>query len=89
VGAELFHADERTNGQTDMTNLIVAFCNFTNAPKQEQRWNDTDRRRPKYWRKPDLLPNRILKLDFHESVHRDRIIKVTNKMQLYRLIYYL
>jgi hypothetical protein len=27
-------------------------------------------------------------LDVHESVHRDTIIKVTNKMQLYRLIYY-
>ena len=29
VGAELFHAD----GQTDMTKLIVAFRNFTKAPK--------------------------------------------------------
>ena len=28
------------------------------------------------------------KLDIHESVHRDTIMKVTNKMQLYRLIYY-
>jgi len=27
-------------------------------------------------------------LDIHESVHRDTIMKVTNKMQLYRLIYY-
>ena len=26
--------------------------------------------------------------DVHESVHRDTIIKVTNKTQLYRLIYY-
>jgi len=26
--------------------------------------------------------------DVHESVHRDIIMKVTNKMQLYRLIYY-
>jgi len=26
--------------------------------------------------------------DLHESVHRDIIMKVTNKMQLYRLIYY-
>ena len=24
----------------------------------------------------------------HKSVHRDTIMKVTNKMQLYRLIYY-
>jgi hypothetical protein len=28
------------------------------------------------------------RLDVHESVHRDTIMKVTNKMQLYRLIYY-
>jgi hypothetical protein len=27
-------------------------------------------------------------LDVHESVHHDTIMKVTNKMQLYRLIYY-
>jgi hypothetical protein len=29
VGAELFHAD----GRTDMTKLMVAFRNFANAPK--------------------------------------------------------
>jgi len=31
----LFHADGRTDGERerDMTNLIVAFCNFANAPK--------------------------------------------------------
>ena len=28
VGAELFHADGRTDGWTDMTKLIVAFRNF-------------------------------------------------------------
>jgi hypothetical protein len=33
VGAELFHADRRTDGQTDMTNLIVAFRNFANAAR--------------------------------------------------------
>ena len=33
VGAELFHADRRTYGQTNMTELIVAFSNFANAPK--------------------------------------------------------
>jgi hypothetical protein len=27
-------------------------------------------------------------LDIHESVHRDTVMKITNKMQLYRLIYY-
>jgi len=26
--------------------------------------------------------------EIHESVYRDTIMKVTNKMQLYRLIYY-
>jgi hypothetical protein len=30
VGAELFHAD----GRTDMTKLIVALGNFANAPKK-------------------------------------------------------
>ena len=33
MGAELFHADRRTDGQTDMTQLIVTFRNFANAPK--------------------------------------------------------
>jgi len=45
VGAELFHADGRTDGQTDirkegwaerriyLTKLIFAFRNFANAPK--------------------------------------------------------
>jgi hypothetical protein len=28
------------------------------------------------------------KLDVHESVHRDTIMKVTNQLQLYRLIYF-
>jgi len=31
VGAELFHVDGRTDEQTDITKLIVAFRNFTNA----------------------------------------------------------
>jgi len=30
MGAELFHAD----GRTDMTKLIAAFHNFANAPKK-------------------------------------------------------
>jgi len=29
----LFHADRRTDRQTDMTKLIAAFRNFANAPK--------------------------------------------------------
>jgi hypothetical protein len=32
VGAELFHGDGRTN----MMEVIVAFCNFANAPNKEQ-----------------------------------------------------
>jgi len=31
VGGELFHADRRADGRTDMTKLIVAFRNFANA----------------------------------------------------------
>jgi hypothetical protein len=33
LGAELFPADGRMDGQRDMTNVIVAFRNFANAPK--------------------------------------------------------
>jgi hypothetical protein len=33
VEAELFHAD-RTDGQTDMTKLVIAFRNFANAPEK-------------------------------------------------------
>ena len=33
VGAQLFREDGRMDTWTDMTKLIVAFCNFTNAPK--------------------------------------------------------
>jgi len=34
VSAELFLADGQTARWTDMTNLIVAFRNFANAPKK-------------------------------------------------------
>jgi hypothetical protein len=30
---ELFHAEGKMHRLTDMTNLIVGFCNFANAPK--------------------------------------------------------
>jgi hypothetical protein len=40
LGAELFHAngqtDRQTALQTDVAKLIVAFRNFTNAPKNHQ-----------------------------------------------------
>jgi hypothetical protein len=35
VEAELFHAHERTGGQTDMTKLAVAFRDFQKAPKKQ------------------------------------------------------
>jgi len=34
VGTDLFYAERRT----DMTKLIVAFCNFANAPNKT-KWN--------------------------------------------------
>jgi len=34
--AELFHADGNTDGQTDVTDLRVAFRNCTNAPRKER-----------------------------------------------------
>jgi hypothetical protein len=33
VGAKLFHANRRTDRETDMTKLIVAFRNFASPPK--------------------------------------------------------
>jgi hypothetical protein len=34
VGAELFHANRLTDGQTDITKLLVTFRNSANAPKK-------------------------------------------------------
>jgi len=42
-GAELFRVDGRTDGRTDMTKPIVAFRNFTDAPKPVS-WRDTANR---------------------------------------------
>jgi hypothetical protein len=39
VGAELFHDERRTDRQTDMMKLIVAFRNFANAPKNGYQHN--------------------------------------------------
>jgi len=42
LGAYFFDAegrtDKRTDGQTDMTKLIVVFHNFANAPKSEKKY---------------------------------------------------
>jgi hypothetical protein len=35
LGAELFRADERPDGRTNMTKLRAAFSNFANAPKND------------------------------------------------------
>jgi hypothetical protein len=35
VGTEFFQADGRTDGQTDIMKLRVAFRNFSKAPKNE------------------------------------------------------
>jgi hypothetical protein len=46
---------------------------------------------PVHW---SVLSNKLMdtnyleRFDVHESVHRDIIVKITNEMQLYRLIYY-
>ena len=40
VGAELFYAARLTDGQTDMTELIVAFRNFANAHKNGSKINE-------------------------------------------------
>jgi len=36
MGAELFRADTRAHGWTNMTKLIVAICNFANARKKSK-----------------------------------------------------
>jgi hypothetical protein len=35
VGSELFHVDAQMDGQTQVTKLLVAFCNFANAPNND------------------------------------------------------
>jgi len=38
VGPEMFHADGRTDRQTYMMKLTVAFRNFANAPKKHNQY---------------------------------------------------
>jgi len=42
VGAELFHTDIRTDGETDTKNIIVAFRNTANAPNIGRTRQATD-----------------------------------------------
>jgi len=37
VGAELFNGDGRTDGQTDIAKIMVAYRNCTNAPKNKNQ----------------------------------------------------
>jgi hypothetical protein len=39
VGTEFFNAYGRTDGRAYMTNLMVAFLNFAEAPKHASCWN--------------------------------------------------
>ena len=34
AGAEFFHANKRTEGWSDITKLMVAFCKFAKAPRK-------------------------------------------------------
>jgi hypothetical protein len=43
-----------TDGRTDMTRLIVAFCNFANAPKNRNKWRSTPVPWPRH--EPDFFP---------------------------------
>ena len=44
VGAELFHVEDGwTDGQTDMTNVIVAFRNFAKTPKNTHKNKHTNK----------------------------------------------
>ena len=37
VEAELFHSDGRTDGQTDVTKLVLALRSFANSPENGRR----------------------------------------------------
>jgi len=49
MGADLFHADRRTSGRTDMTKLRVVFLHFANAPKTSGRNNAKRLRTSSSW----------------------------------------
>ena len=36
AGGDSFHGGGRADGRTDTTKLVVAFCNFANAPENER-----------------------------------------------------
>ena len=66
VGAELFHAD----GRTDMTYLIAAFCNLANAPKNlfiVARLQYGGAQRGNSPRSAPLLVGRLHRLRYHGS----------------------
>jgi hypothetical protein len=60
VGAELFHAEGRMDGRTDVPILIVAFRNFANAPNNEWTYTfsvPTRLQVPQRYNFSSLLPN--------------------------------
>jgi hypothetical protein len=63
VGAELFHADGRTDRH--MTKPLVAFRNFTNAPKVIEKYKE---------RKRDDLNGRHLKIVRGEEMWHDKYV---------------
>ena len=40
MGTELLHLDGQMEGQAGLTKLIVAFCNFSKAPKRVHSLNN-------------------------------------------------
>ena len=38
LGPDSLHAKGRTDGQTDMTKLIVAFCSFSDVPTKHHNY---------------------------------------------------
>ena len=74
LGAEIFHADRRTDKQTDMTKLIFAFRNFANAPKF-YHW---DRVSPGHFRFPMSLSSHPQKRFLLEKSWEVRNVSVNN-----------
>jgi hypothetical protein len=57
--------------------LYVLVCNFYPCFCYKHRWQGFS-----------VTSSFVFSLDIHESVHRDTIMKVTNRMQLYRLTFW-
>jgi hypothetical protein len=60
----------QTDVQTDVTNLVVAFRNFVNAPKREHNWNITEISRN------FLTYNAATSFRWHHLVFKYRIVNI-------------